>query len=26
MGRWVGFTATGHLTPTPELNLDNLFQ
>jgi hypothetical protein len=26
LGRWVGFTSTGHVTPTPDLNLDNLFQ
>ena len=26
LGRWVGFTSTGHLSPTPDINLDNIFQ
>jgi hypothetical protein len=26
LGRWVGFTATGNLTPTPDINFDNLFR
>jgi hypothetical protein len=25
-GRWIGFTTTAKLTPTPDINLDNLFQ
>ena len=26
MGRWVGFTTTGHITPDTEINLDDLFK
>jgi len=26
LGRWVGFTSTGNATPTPDINLDNIFQ
>ena len=26
LGRWVGFTSTGHLDAAPDINLDNLFQ
>ena len=26
LGRWVGFTTTKTLSPTPDINLDNLFQ
>lgn len=26
MGRWIGFTATGHITPDTEINLDDLFK
>jgi len=25
LGRWVGFTATANLTPTPDVNLEDLF-
>ena len=25
-GRWVGFTTGGHVTPHPDINLDNLFK
>jgi hypothetical protein len=24
-GRWIGFTVTANLSPTPDINLDNLF-
>jgi hypothetical protein len=26
LGRWIGFTTTGHITPDTEINLDDLFK
>jgi hypothetical protein len=26
LGRWIGFTTTGHAPPAPEINLDDLFK